>query len=55
MQLLIAFYYDGLSMQDMARRFGFSGTRSATVQKHKCLEKVRAEVKKMESYETSIS
>jgi RNA polymerase sigma factor (sigma-70 family) len=45
MQLLRSFYYDKLNMQEIAGQFGFSGERSATVQKHKCIEKLRAEVK----------
>lgn len=45
MNLLKAFYYDKLSPAKLSRKFGFSGERSATVQKYKCLEKVRAEVK----------
>lgn len=45
LDLLKAFYYDNSSMQDIAEKFGFSGRRSATVQKHKCLEKVRTEIK----------
>jgi len=52
MDLLRAFYYDKLSMSGIARRFGFSSERSATVQKYKCLEKVRDLVKeKSLSYE----
>ena len=49
-ELLKAFYYDHCSMQDIAIRFGFNGTRSATVQKYKCLEKVRKEIKTNEAY-----
>ena len=49
-ELLKAFYYDHCSMQDIAVRFGFNGTRSATVQKYKCLEKVRREIKINETY-----
>jgi DNA-directed RNA polymerase specialized sigma24 family protein len=49
-ELLKAFYYDNCSMQDIAARFGFNGTRSATVQKYKCLEKVRKEIKTNEAY-----
>ena len=49
-ELLKAFYYDHCSMQDIAARFGFNGTRSATVQKYKCLEKVRKEIKTNEAY-----
>ncbi len=45
MQLLTAFYYERLDMQELAQRFGFSGTRSATVQKFKCLQKVKQVVK----------
>ena len=45
MQLLSAFYYEKLDMQTLASRFGFSGARSATAQKFKCLEKVKETVK----------
>ncbi len=45
MELLKAFYYDNLSMKELATRFGFSGERSATAQKYKCLEKVRNSIK----------
>lgn len=45
MQLLSAFYYEKLDMEMLAGRFGFSGPRSATVQKFKCLEKVKETVK----------
>ena len=45
MTLLEAFYYKGKSLQEIAVAFGFSGIRSATVQKFKCLEKVRKQVK----------
>jgi hypothetical protein len=43
--LLKSFYYDKMPMSDIGRSFGFSGERSATVQKFKCLEKVRDTVK----------
>lgn len=45
MELLRAFYYDQHKLEEIASTFGFSGTRSATVQKYKCLEKVREKVK----------
>ena len=45
LDLLKSFYYDKMPMGDIAERFGFSGVRSATVQKFKCLEKVRDTVK----------
>jgi DNA-directed RNA polymerase specialized sigma24 family protein len=50
LELLKAFYYDHCSMQDIAARFGFNGRRSATVQKYKCLEKVRENIKTTESH-----
>ena len=45
MELLKSFYYDQLPLADAAALFGFSGVRSATVQKYKCLEKVRETIK----------
>lgn len=45
MELLRAFYYDKLPMRKIAGRFDFNSERSATVQKYKCLEKVRDIVK----------
>lgn len=52
MDLLRAFYYDKQPLNKVADEFGFSGVRSATVQKYKCLEKVRETIKeKSLSYE----
>ncbi len=52
MDLLQSFYYEGLNMKDLSRKFGYGSERSATVQKYKCLEKVRDEVnQKSLSYE----
>jgi len=45
MDLLRSFYYDNVPLADAATLFGFSGVRSATVQKYKCLEKVRETIK----------
>lgn len=45
LELLSAFYYEQLNMKEVAQRFGFSGERSATAQKFKCLEKVREAVR----------
>ena len=45
MELLKGFYYDQLPLTDLASAFGFSGVRSATVEKYKCLEKVRETIK----------
>jgi len=41
MEILQAFYYHEWSMGEVTRQFGYSSVRSATVQKYKCLEKVR--------------
>ena len=46
MDVLQAFYYEKLNMMEIAERFGYTSERSATVQKYKCLEKVRNEVKR---------
>jgi DNA-directed RNA polymerase specialized sigma24 family protein len=45
MNMLKAFYYDKLPVNAIAELFGYSGVRSATVQKYKCLEKVRETIK----------
>jgi hypothetical protein len=45
MDLLSAFYYEKLPMKHIAGLFGYAGERSVTVQKYKCLEKVRETVK----------
>lgn len=56
MNLLQSFYYEKLNMAELADRFGFASERSATVQKYKCLEKVRDEVKsKSLTYEDFIA
>ncbi len=56
LDILQAFYYQRMPLRQIAEEFGFANTRSATVQKHKCLEKVRAEVKnKKESYEEMVA
>lgn len=51
MQLLQAFYYEQLSMPEIAGRFGYRTPHSATVQKYKCLEKIREQVKQSDAYE----
>ncbi len=52
MQLLSAFYFQKASLKTIAGTFGFSGVRSATVQKHKCLQKVQLSIReKSLSYE----
>jgi len=45
MEMLKAFYYDNLPVVEIAELFGYSGERSATVQKYKCMEKVRETIK----------
>ncbi|WP_028980314.1 RNA polymerase sigma factor [Sporocytophaga myxococcoides] len=45
MDILRAFYYEKASITEIAQQFGYSGTRSATVQKYKCIEKIRETVK----------
>jgi DNA-directed RNA polymerase specialized sigma24 family protein len=45
MDLLQAFYYDKFSMQEIASKFGYGSTHSATVQKFKCIEKIRDRIK----------
>ncbi|MEZ5039104.1 MAG: sigma-70 family RNA polymerase sigma factor [Saprospiraceae bacterium] len=45
LDLLQAFYYFKTPMKEIAEEFGYRSERSATVQKYKCLEKVRSEVK----------
>lgn len=45
MDLLSAFYYQGKSLTEIRSSFGYSNAHSATVQKFKCLEKIRNHVK----------
>ncbi len=45
MDMLKSFYYNKVSMEEFAESFRFGSVRSATVQKYKCLEKVRESVK----------
>ena len=51
LQLLQAFYYEQQSMEEIARAFSYSTAHSATVQKYKCLEKVRETIKRSDIYE----
>lgn len=51
-ELLRAFYYDRMGMKELAARFGYASERSATVQKYKCIEKLREVIKeKSQAYE----
>jgi DNA-directed RNA polymerase specialized sigma24 family protein len=52
LELLKSFYYDRNSTREIANTFGYKTLHTATVQKFKCLEKMRNEVKqKSISYE----
>lgn len=56
MELLVSFYYDKQPMKNIAGLFGFASEHSATVQKFKCLEKVRETIKnKSLTYEDFIA
>ena len=46
MELLRAFYYDNLAIREITNVFGFSNEHSASVQKYKCIEKMRFTVQK---------
>lgn len=45
MELLKAYYYDRLQVNNVTALFGYSSAHSATVAKYKCLEKVRETIK----------
>lgn len=45
LNLLRAFYYEQLPMKKMINKLGYSNEHSASVQKYKCLEKVREAIK----------
>ena len=51
LQLLQAFYYEQRSMEEIARELNYRTAHSATVQKYKCLEKVRETIKRSDIYE----
>ena len=55
LEILQAFYYEQSSMQEISERFKYKTTRSATVQKYKCLEKVREQLKSSAIYEEAIA
>jgi RNA polymerase sigma factor (sigma-70 family) len=51
-ELLRAYYFDKMSMKELAASFGYGSERSATVQKFKCIEKLREVIKqKSQAYE----
>ncbi len=45
MDLLVSFYVEKISLVNISARFHFSSEHSASVQKYKCLEKVREVIK----------
>lgn len=45
LELLQSFYYEKQTAEEIADKFNYSSAHSATVQKHKCLQKVRSFVK----------
>lgn len=45
LDLLSDFYFAGLTIADVAARHGFTNVHSASVQKHKCVEKLRTIVR----------
>lgn len=55
LELLQAFYYEQRSLQEITEKFHYKTRHSATVQKHKCLEKVRNQLKTSAVYEEAIA
>jgi RNA polymerase sigma factor (sigma-70 family) len=45
MNLLISFYFEKIDISSLARKFGFASEHSASVQKYKCIEKMRETIK----------
>jgi DNA-directed RNA polymerase specialized sigma24 family protein len=45
MELLSAFYFDSLTLGTLLQKFGFRTAHSASVQKYKCIEKMRETIK----------
>lgn len=55
LQLLEAFYYRQWSMQKIAKELQYKTPHSATVQKYKCLEKLREQFKSTALYEEAFT
>jgi RNA polymerase sigma factor (sigma-70 family) len=45
LRILRSFYYENRSISEIAKLFGFGNAHSASVQKYKCIEKIRDELK----------
>ncbi|QJB34427.1 sigma-70 family RNA polymerase sigma factor [Chitinophaga oryzae] len=54
LQLLQAFYYDKLPMAEIAQTLQYKTQHVATVQKYKCLEKIREQVKQTQHEEAAL-
>jgi DNA-directed RNA polymerase specialized sigma24 family protein len=52
LELLHSFYHEKLNMDEIRNKFGYKSEHSASVQKYKCIEKIRETIKQKEiSYE----
>jgi DNA-directed RNA polymerase specialized sigma24 family protein len=52
LELLRTFYYEKLSVKELCSKMGYRSQHSATVQKYKCIEKLRTSIKQRSlSYE----
>jgi RNA polymerase sigma factor (sigma-70 family) len=45
LNLLRSFYFEKVTLKEVAMRFGYGSEHSAAVQKYKCLEKIRESIK----------
>jgi RNA polymerase sigma factor (sigma-70 family) len=45
LDLLRSFYFEKVSLKDIAGRFGYGSEHSVSVQKYKCLERIRESIK----------
>lgn len=55
LQLLRAFYYESFSVRQIAQKLGYGSEHSVSVQKYKCIEKIRETIKQQSvSYEDFI-
>jgi len=53
MQLLSGFYYEGKSMTELAKALGYRSPHSTSVQKYKCIEKIREMIKQQQHEEAA--
>jgi hypothetical protein len=45
LNLLRSFYFENVTLKEVAMKFGYGSEHSAAVQKYKCLEKIRESIK----------